>query len=459
MIIGITGNSGSGKTSISKLLRKELEADIINADEIVKEMSMPQKVYYKEIVKAFGKEILLDNSEIDKPKLADIIFKSNEKKDVLNSLTFKYIVDEIKIRASSSKSKIVIIDAPLLIESKLNEICDIVISVIADEDIKMKRICKRDNIDENTASNRIKAQPENKFYIKNSNLVIVNNNSDLRKQIQQIKELISCELLNNQEIVIIQNEDLKIMQFKKLLEFDKLSHAFTLKPIDVKNSNEYKGNKEEVDNSFKTICELLELDIKNIIRPYQTHSDNIKEVNEEYGMFNEKFIDTDGLITDKIDKVLSLTFADCTPIYLYDKNKKIIGNIHSGWKGTVKKIAKKSVKFMKEKFGSNPKDIICVIGPTIRKCHFEVKQDVREIFYNEFKYMENIDDIIQYSEKTKSYFIDTVSINKNLLQEEGILQENIIDSKVCTYCNSNIIHSYRKEGKEAGRNTAIICLK
>ncbi len=73
--------------------------------------------------------------------------------------------------------------------------------------------------------------------------------------------------------------------------------------------------------------------------------------------------------------------------------------------------------------------------------------------------MQDIDEIIEYNEETKSYFIDTVSINKNLLKEEGIPEENIIDSKVCTYCNSNIIHSYRKEGKQSGRNAALICLK
>ena len=174
---------------------------------------------------------------------------------------------------------------------------------------------------------------------------------------------------------------------------------------------------------------------------------------------NERFIDTDGLTTNKKDKILSLTFADCTPIYLYDKNKKVIGNIHSGWKGTTKKIAKKAIKFMKEKYNSNPEDIICVIGPTIRKCHFEVQQDVRDIFYNEFKYMQNIDEIIKYNEETKSYFIDTVSINKNLLIEEGVPEENIIDSKVCTFANSDIIHSYRKEGEKSGRNAALICLK
>lgn len=281
MIIGITGNSGSGKTSLSKLLKEKLDTDIINADEIVKEMSMPGEIYYKEILNALGKDILLKNGEIDKPKLADIIFKDDEKRDVLNSLTFKYIVEEIKTRANSSKSEIVIIDAPLLIESKLNEICDIVISIIADENIKLRRICQRDNIDENTALNRINAQPKNEYYIKNSNLVIINNNSDLEKQVDGIKELINSELLKNQEIVIIQNEELKIMQYKRLLKHNDLLHVFTLKPVDIKNSNEYEENKEEVDNNFKLICDLLKLDIKNIIRPYQSHTDNIKEVNEE----------------------------------------------------------------------------------------------------------------------------------------------------------------------------------
>lgn len=179
----------------------------------------------------------------------------------------------------------------------------------------------------------------------------------------------------------------------------------------------------------------------------------------KFGIFNENFIDIDGLVTSKKNRILSLTFADCTPLFLFDKNKKIIGNIHSGWQGTIKKIAKNAIRFMEEKYSCNPKDIICVIGPTIRKCHFEVQQDIRDVFYKTFSYMEDINNIIEYNKETKSYFIDTVKINKNLLIKEGILEKNIIDSKVCSVCNSDMIHSYRKKGKEAGRNTALICLK
>ena len=461
MIIGITGNSGSGKTLISNLLKKEYNADIIDADKIVKEMSVQGTAYFKEIVKKFGANILLENGEIDKQKLANIIFTNNEKRESLNLLTFKYVVDEIKKRVSLSNTKTVIIDAPLLIESSLNEICNVIISVIADEEVKIKRICIRDNIDENIAIARIKSQPNDDFYIKNSNYVIINNsNSNIEKQKKNIKEIIESEMIKSKEIVIIQDGNTRIIKFKKLLEYSNImEHAFTLKPLDFGSNETYKDIQEEANNNYNLVCELLKLDSKNIIRPYQTHTNKIKEISKEIGIFNKEYTNIDGLVTKEKDKVLSLTFADCTPLYLFDENKKIIGNIHSGWQGTTKKIAKEAIKFMKEKYKCNPSDIICVIGPTIRKCHFEVKQDVRDIFYKEFSYMNNINDIIIYNENKKSYFIDTVEINKNLLKKEGILEENIVDSKICTVCNSNIIHSYRKEGEKSGRNTALISLK
>ena len=114
---------------------------------------------------------------------------------------------------------------------------------------------------------------------------------------------------------------------------------------------------------------------------------------------------------------------------------------------------------MIETYGSSPKDIICAIGPTIRKCHFEVEEDVKDMFLNKFNYIEEIVTIGQIKQGRQKYYIDTVKINKNILMEMGIKEENIIDSKICTVCNSSLMHSYRKEGKDAGRNTALIMLK
>lgn len=409
------------------------------------------------MVEKFGQEILLKNKEINRPKLAQMIFSNNEKREELNRITYKYVTKKIQEEAKKESQKIKIIDAPLLIEAKLNEICDIVISVIASEDIKTSRICKRDNVDEKTAKQRLSSQLAEEVYIKNSNYVLVNNNADLEKEAKEFIDLLDNKGLFNKEIVIVKNGNTRYMQFKKLLEYKNIRHCFTLRPLDIGSNDTYEKIKDKANKDYKDMCDLLNLDSTNIVRPYQTHTNNVKKVTNEMGIFPQDLQNIDGLITEAKNKILSLSFADCTPIYLYDKQKDIIGNIHSGWQGTVKKIAKYAIIQMKKKFNSNPKDIICVIGPTIRKCHFEVQKNVKNEFYNTFNYMKNIDKIIEFNKDTNSYFIDTVEINKELLKEEGILEQNIIDSNICTYCNSNIVHSYRKEGKKAGRNTAIIC--
>lgn len=279
MIIGITGNSGSGKTSICKTLEKKYDALIIDADEIVKELSKPKEKYFEEIINVFGNEILKENGELNKIKLADIIFSDSERRETLNFITYKYVGEEIEKRAKASSKKIKIIDAPLLIEGGINAICDTVISVIADEELKIKRICKRDNIDIEVAKKRLNAQEKNDFYIKNSNYVIINNNIDLEKQADDIMELIKSDILYNPKTVIIQDKDLKILQFKKLLEYKEvLTHAFTLKPFNFGSNDTYEKIKNEADNNYKMVCDLLKLDYKQIIRPYQTHTNNIKEV-------------------------------------------------------------------------------------------------------------------------------------------------------------------------------------
>ncbi|MDO5555791.1 MAG: peptidoglycan editing factor PgeF [Clostridia bacterium] len=456
MIIGVTGNSGSGKTSICKLIKNRCDAIIIDADEIVKKLSFPGEQYFNEIVKAFGKEVLLASGEIDKIKLADIIFSDYKKRESLNFITYKYVAKEIEKQAKANKNTLTIIDAPLLIEAKLDSICDIVISVIANTQTKIERICKRDNINKEDAQKRLNAQPKDEFYIKNSNYIIINNNINLQNQEDNIIELIKSDILYNKETVIIQCGNLKILQFKKLLEYNNIKHAFTLKPLDFGSNDTYKENKEIFDNNYKLICNLLGINYKNIVRPYQTHTENVKKIVNEKGIFPIELDNIDGLITNEKDKILSLTFADCTPIYLFDKQKNIIGNIHSGWKGTLKQIAKEAVNKMINEFKSNPQDIICVIGPTIRKCHFEVDEDIKNNFYSIFCNMLSEKDFIK-NEKQK-YYIDTVCLNKKMLIQAGILEQNIIDSNICTVCNNKFMHSYREQKEEAGRNTAIITL-
>ena len=266
--------------------------------------------------------------------------------------------------------------------------------------------------------------------------------------------------LSNENVVQINNNGISYIQFKRLLEYkDILTHCFTLKPLDFGHNSNYKEKEQDILQDYKKICNEINIDSNCILRPYQTHTNVVKEAKEECGVFLENFKDVDGIITNRKNKALSLTFADCTPIFLFDPIKNTIGNIHSGWQGTVKQIVKNAINKMIETYNCNPKDIICCIGPTIRKCHFEVDEDVKNIFLNTFS---NYDDIItlgDIKDGKQKYYIDTVKINTKMLLEMGVKEENIIDSKICSVCENKLIHSYRKERDLSGRCTAIMMLK
>ena len=164
MIIGITGNSGTGKSEISKILAKKIDAKVIDADEVVKELSENGNEYYAKIVELFGISIV-ENNKLKKQQIAKIIYNDEEKRKELNKLTYKYVADEIKKRANNTKYKNIIIDAPLLFESGLDKICNFTIGVIADINKKIRRICRRDNIEPETARERLIIQKEDEFYI------------------------------------------------------------------------------------------------------------------------------------------------------------------------------------------------------------------------------------------------------------------------------------------------------
>lgn len=256
--------------------------------------------------------------------------------------------------------------------------------------------------------------------------------------------------LSNENILHIKDGDIEYLQFKRLLEYkDKLIHCYTTKC----------DNYEKDDGkNYKKIYDNLKLDYNKLVKiKEQIHSNFVQIIESE----DEKPDKVDGLITNKKEISLSLRFADCTPIYLYDPEKNVIGNIHSGWKGTVSKIAGEAVKKMIKQYNSKPEDIICCIGPAIGKCHFEVDEDVKNIFENTFSYMNINDKIIQkgeIKEEKQKYFIDTNLINRTMLEEIGLKKQNIIESNICTVCNSDVLHSYRVNRKNAGRNTAIISL-
>lgn len=193
-IIGVTGSSGSGKTTLSQILNERDDVKIIDADKVVRELSIPGTEYLKSIKETFGQEVFLEDGNLNRKMLAQKIYNDNASREKLNNLTFNYVVKEIITRIKNIKDeniKFAIIDAPLLFESNLDKCCDFVIALIADFELKVRRICKRDNIDEETAKSRLSIQNNDSYYTEKADFVIQNSeNSDLKTEIEKIFEKI-----------------------------------------------------------------------------------------------------------------------------------------------------------------------------------------------------------------------------------------------------------------------------
>ncbi len=186
-VIGITGSSGSGKSTLTKILANELNAKAIYSDEIVKKMQKKGTDYYKKIVETFGEEILNENKEINRKKLAEIIFSKEKDRNKMNEITKTYVLEEIKRQIKETKKETVIVDAPILIESGLNKECNVIIAVICNRKTQIKRICERDNIEEKEAIARLNSQKSNEYYKKYADYIVENNGGEYDKFVGRIR--------------------------------------------------------------------------------------------------------------------------------------------------------------------------------------------------------------------------------------------------------------------------------
>ena len=240
--------------------------------------------------------------------------------------------------------------------------------------------------------------------------------------------------------------NIRYITIPKLTELG-LKHCFTTSDMDIGFTTN--GSVESIKENLQSVYDFLNIKPFILYNGFQTHSNNIAVVkNVDQGLeheFGRFFPETDGLVTDIENIGLITRFADCTPIILYDPIKRVHANVPSGWKGTLQRIATNAIDIMKNEFSCDPMDIITIIGPTIGKDEFEVDVDVKELFIEEFGYLENI--IIKKNE-IKS-LINLQEINKNVLIESGIIEENIIIVDLPTISNE-VLHSYRRDKKDFG---------
>ena len=278
--------------------------------------------------------------------------------------------------------------------------------------------------------------------------------------------------LSNKNVVHIVKDGVQYLQFKKLLKYsDIVAHAYSI-GTDV-NFRTARVNKQELPEQefnkaiqdYKNLCEAINVDYKNVVKTNQEHTDNIaiasKKINQDFPDINlDEYSRTDGIVTQKENLVLSTTNADCILLLFFDPLTKTIANTHSGWKGTLQRISVKTVEKMVNEFDCKPENIICCICPSIRKCHFEVDKDVKDLFLEEFEDLDiskNID-IMEKQKNKEKWNIDTVLINRIILEQLGLKKENIVDSGLCSVCHKDLIHSFRVEKQVYGLNTALISI-
>lgn len=187
----------------------------------------------------------------------------------------------------------------------------------------------------------------------------------------------------------------------------------------------------------------LGIDQNMLAVPQQVHSANVNII-EKPGYYK----DYDALITNKKEVYLIISTADCFPVLVYDKFNKVISAIHSGWRGTQKKILTNAIEMMMANFGSKAENLVVYVGPGISKDKFEVGKEVAAMFEEMYVFSSN-----------GKYFIDLNANINDQLKILGIKSENIEFSGLCTFCEEGYLHSYRRDREKSGRMFSVIGMK
>jgi len=211
------------------------------------------------------------------------------------------------------------------------------------------------------------------------------------------------------------------------------------------------GNTQGSLENRKKFLSGLGIDYRNLITAKQVHGKNVEYVtqkNKGSGAldYDSSIMDTDGFITDQSGVPIAILTADCLSVFIYDPKPPAIAVLHAGWRSTEKNISQTGVSRMREKFGSQPQDLLIGFGPSMRSCCFEVEKDFESNFgFGLFK-------------RGGRVFMDMALINQRQLVDCGVKEENIFDPALCTFSDDDFF-SFRKESKAAGRLISVMMLR
>lgn len=275
----------------------------------------------------------------------------------------------------------------------------------------------------------------------------------------------------NQEKIFLEREEegVPFLEFPLLTELGVVTHGFSTRLGGVSegiyasmNLSFARGDeREHVKENFHRFARAMGVLETEMVCSAQVHDTQIRVVTkEDSGKGLLKPIDyssADGLVTNIPGICLVTFYADCVPLYFVDSVKKVIGLSHSGWRGTVGKIGRKTVETMEHEYGCDPKDIRGAIGPSICQDCYEVSEDVISAFQKGFS--QGDWEELFFQKENGKYQLNLWKANELVMKEAGILKEHIAVTNLCTCCNRQLLFSHRGSNGKRGNMGAFLALK
>ncbi|MDD6213222.1 MAG: peptidoglycan editing factor PgeF [Clostridiales bacterium] len=295
-----------------------------------------------------------------------------------------------------------------------------------------------------------------------------------------MKELILKRKSKDEILKINTVNEIPYLTFPLLEKTGMVTHAFSTRMGGVStgfcsslNFAAKQGDSEtNVRENYRRMADAISVDPHRMVLSRQTHTTNVRVITEKdagKGYHIERDYDNvDGLVTNIPGITLVTHFADCVPLYFVDPIHRAIGLSHSGWRGTVNQMGKRTLTVMKDEYGTDPSQVVAAIGPSICQSCYEVSEDVaaafKELISNLQKDSAASIEIPEWpailqDKGNGKYQLNLWEANRLILLAAGVLASNIQVTDICTCCNSSYLFSHRATGGKRGTLAAFLMLK
>jgi len=257
---------------------------------------------------------------------------------------------------------------------------------------------------------------------------------------------------------------IEYLESSLLSQCDFLTHAFCTRlggvsedEYDSLNISFKEGDEESnVLQNWHRLAMAFAIPLDQFLTVNQVHGNDIfiiKPFGDYYSL--SEALNYDAIVTSRTNLAVCIKTADCVPVFIVDRIKKIIAVVHAGWRGTALEITAKVVRLLHEKYASSPRDILTAIGPSIGQCCFEVDTAAANAFLKQ----KNNEAFLFPGGRPNKWMLDLAEANRQQILNCGILETNIDVSGLCTSCRQDLFFSHRNSGGITGRQVNFMMIK